>query len=275
MHQNNPLKQFFRRPAVYIKLPSGGKLYDSGVVDIPESGELAVYPMTAIDDITVKTPDALFNGAAVADVIKSCIPEIKNPWLLNSMDMDAILVGIRIATNGDTLELESICPNCNDASTHAISLAALLSTIAVGNYDIPLEIGDLTFNFKPLTYTEMNKAAIGQFELQKVLTTLDKITDQNEQQKKTQEALTTITETTMEVLTGTISSIRTPTETVDQQHFILEFLRSCDKKTYMQLRDHNTSLREHSEIKPIQLKCSQCSHEFQQPFTLNVSDFFA
>ena len=158
--QNNPLKQFFRRPSVHIKLPSGGKMYDAGVMEIPESGELPVYPMTAIDDITVKTPDALFNGAAVTEVIKSCIPAIKNPWMINSMDLDAILVGIRIATNGDVLEVESICPKCNDVATQGVALSVLLTTITPGDYNTPLVIGDLTFKFKPLTYTEMNKAAI-------------------------------------------------------------------------------------------------------------------
>ena len=49
--ENNPLKQYFRRPAIYLKLPSGSKGYAPGVVNITESGELPVYPMTAIDEI--------------------------------------------------------------------------------------------------------------------------------------------------------------------------------------------------------------------------------
>jgi hypothetical protein len=84
---NNPLRQFFRRPAVYFSLPSKGKDYDIDVLELPESGELPVYPMTAIDEITVRTPDALYNGSAVADLIKSCVPAIKDPWRLNSNDL--------------------------------------------------------------------------------------------------------------------------------------------------------------------------------------------
>jgi len=69
---NNPLKAYFRRPAIYLKLPSEGKYYPQGSVDIPVNGEVAVYPMTAVDEITTKTPDALFNGSAVVEIIKSC-----------------------------------------------------------------------------------------------------------------------------------------------------------------------------------------------------------
>lgn len=272
---NNPLKQFFRRPAVYIKLPSEGKFYPPGVVEMTESGEFPVYPMTAIDDITIKTPDALFNGEAMTSVIKSCIPAIKNPWLINSIDLDAILVGIRIATSGDSLDFESTCPKCDETNTHGLALSGLLTTLTPGNYASPLVIGDLTFKFKPLTYTEMNKAAIGQFSLQRTLNALNAIEDPDEQQKKSKEALTAITETTMEVLTQTIESIQTPTELVDQTDFILDFLKHCDKSTFSKLRDGSTNLREQSEIKPIKMKCSACSFEYDQPFTLNTSDFFA
>ena len=77
---NNPLSQYFRQPSIYVKLPSGGQHYADGAIDMPANGELPVYPMTAIDEITYRTPDALFNGNAVTNVIKSCVPAIRDPW---------------------------------------------------------------------------------------------------------------------------------------------------------------------------------------------------
>jgi hypothetical protein len=87
---NNPLKQYFRRPSIYLKLPSGGVGYPLGSLNRTENGELPVYPMTAIDEITSKTPDALFNGSAVVEIIKSCVPDITDPWSIPSTDLDAI-----------------------------------------------------------------------------------------------------------------------------------------------------------------------------------------
>ena len=52
---NNPLTQYFRQPAVYVKLPSGGKYYSEGSIVMPANQELPVYPMTAIDEIAYKT----------------------------------------------------------------------------------------------------------------------------------------------------------------------------------------------------------------------------
>ena len=127
MIENNPLKQYFRRPSIYIKLPSGYKNYPAGVIDIPESGELPVYPMTAIDEITVKTPDALFNGSAIVDIINSCIPNIKDPWKLSSVDVDAVLIAIKSAADGNDMELETTCPACDESSTYGVNLTSYSS----------------------------------------------------------------------------------------------------------------------------------------------------
>ena len=56
MTSNNPLSQYFRQPAIYIKLPSQGSYYPPGALEMPENGEIPVFPMTAIDEITYRTP---------------------------------------------------------------------------------------------------------------------------------------------------------------------------------------------------------------------------
>ncbi|MGY8868259.1 MAG: hypothetical protein ACKVJK_21850 [Methylophagaceae bacterium] len=132
-NQNNPLRQYFRRPSVFISLPSGGKGYEPGDIEFEDENnkELPVYPMTAIDEITTKTPDALFNGSATVEIIKSCIPAIKNPWNVLSCDIDAILIGIKAAGGEEALEVESSCPkeDCDTTENYAINLQNLLRTI--------------------------------------------------------------------------------------------------------------------------------------------------
>ena len=100
MNTNNPLRQYFRQPAIYIKLPSQGKYYPPGTLNSSVTGEYPVYPMTAIDEITYRTPDAMFNGQATVNVIQSCVPDIKDAWQMPAIDMDTVLVAIRIASAG-------------------------------------------------------------------------------------------------------------------------------------------------------------------------------
>jgi hypothetical protein len=271
---NNPLKQYFRRPAVYIKLPSGGKFYPPGVVNIPESGELPVYPMTAIDEITTKTPDALFNGTAMCDLIKSCVPDIKDPWLINSIDLDAILIGIRAAGGGNDMEIESKCTNCSEISTYGVNLTGLLTSLSAGNYQEELQVNDLSIKFRPLTYKQMNDAALGQFEVQRLFIQIENETDNDERTKKSKEALESVTNLTMELLTEAIEYIQTPNVQVTEKDYIFDFLRNCDKKMYVTIRDYNADLKSETEIKPLRMRCVHCQHDYEQPFTLNTSDFF-
>ena len=271
---NNPLKQYFRRPAVYIKLPSSGLYYDDGVLDMPESGEFPVYPMTAIDEITARTPDALFNGTAVAELIRSCVPGIKDPWKVNSIDLDSILIAIKAASGGENLELDSTCPACTETSTYQINLIGILSSLSPGEYHEPLEIGDLKIKFRPLTYKEINEGAAMQFEVQRVFISLDLIEDLDQRNKAGHEALEKITSITMSLISNAIEYIETPGSKVSEKEFILDFLKHCDRNIYLQIRDHNADLRKSTEVKPINMQCSECDHQYEQPFTLNPADFF-
>jgi len=70
MPSHNPLKKYFRQPKIYISLPSQGKFYPDGSIEMTENGELPVYSMTAKDEMIIKTPDALLNGSSTVEVIQ-------------------------------------------------------------------------------------------------------------------------------------------------------------------------------------------------------------
>lgn len=270
----NPLRQHFRRPAVYIKLPSAGVGYTPEVLEMPNNGELPVYPMTALDEISLRTPDALFNGVAISDVIKSCVPSIKDPMQLMVSDLDAVLIGIRSAGGQDTIDITTLCTNCQNEATYGVNLMAILTNMKLGNYSEPLTINDLEIKFRPVTYMQMTNAAIGQFDLQKVFNRIESITDEQEKREATQEAIKTVTALTMRVISQSIEFIRTPEAVVTDTDHIAEFLQSCDAGTYNKIKDYNAKLKESTEIKPLNITCSNCNHQYRQPFTLNSADFF-
>jgi T4 bacteriophage base plate protein len=272
---NNPLKQYFRRPSVYLKLPSGGKGYSPEVLEATETGELPVYPMTAIDEITTKTPDALFNGTAVVEVIKSCIPNIKDPWQISSIDLDAILISIRAASGGNDFEIDSKCPKCTNEAKFGLNLAGVLATLKAADYSHELQLGDLTFKFRPLTYKEINEAGIAQFEVQRLFDSITTAQNDQERAKFGEIALKGITDLTMRLVSIAIEYIKTPNTIVTEKEYILDFLQNCDKNIYTEVRDYNSKLKGTTELKPLDIKCVECGNEYQQPYTLNTSDFFA
>jgi hypothetical protein len=120
----NPLRAFFRQPAIYIRLPSDGQFWPPGSIDMPVNRELPILPMTAIDEITYRTPDALFNGAAIVSVVQSCIPSIKNAWQMPNCDLNTILTAIRIASYGAMMAVDTTCEKCSTENNFELDLEA-------------------------------------------------------------------------------------------------------------------------------------------------------
>lgn len=271
---NNPLTQYFRRPAVFLKLPSGGIGYPQGAIDLPDNGELPIYPMTAIDEITARTPDALFNGNAVVEIIKSCVPDIKDPWAITNVDLDPILVAIRAATHGSLMEIETTCPNCEETSKYDVNLAGVLSGFKPGDYNKPLVVNDISIKFKALPFSEMNKAGLSQFQIQKTMQQLLQIEDEEKRNEMSAVALKEINQMYIELIATTIEYIKVPNATVFEKQFIIEFLVNCDVNMYDAIKKHSLELRASTENKPLQIKCVHCSTEYEQAFSINVTDFF-
>lgn len=276
MAQNNPLQQYFRQPAIYIRLPSQGNFYPDGTLDMPPNGEIPVYAMTAIDEITYRTPDALFNGSAVTSVVQSCVPNIKNAWAIPAVDIDTILISIRIASYGHSMEINTQCPSCKEEAEHGVDLRVLLDNIKTPDYQESLIHRDMEFFFRPMTYKDLNQNNQMQFEEQRILQTISDVNaSEADRTKAMGEALKKITELTVNAMTISIAAIKTPSALVTEKSFIEDFLKNCDKNLFAQIRDRVIGLKTQSEIQPLKLKCSSCGHEYQQAITLDMTSFFA
>jgi hypothetical protein len=275
MSANNPLRQYFRQPAIYIRLPSQGKFYPEDAILMPPNGELPILPMTAIDEITYRTPDALFNGSAVVNVIQSCVPNIKNAWTMPSIDIDTLLIAIRIASYGNDMDFSSTCPNCSESAERTIDMRNLLDGIKSPDYDKPITQGDMTLYFQPMTYKNLNENNQVQFEEQKILQMLPDNEIANEEKVTALgAALKKITEVTINALSQSVKAIQTPNGFVTEPEYIHEFLENCDRALFNRIRDHIIDVKQSSEIRPVKLECPECKHQYEQQLTLDMTSFF-
>lgn len=280
MNTNNPLKQYFRQPAIYIRLPSGGQFYQPGALEMTVTGEFPVYPMTAIDEITYRTPDALFNGEAVVTVIQSCVPNIKNAWALPSIDLDTILTAIRIASYGHQMEFETNCPSCNHEEDRTLDLRTVMDLLKSPDYNKSVTQGDIEIYFKPMTYKNLTDNNKAQYEEQRILSQLVPTGETPEEIEKARninytEVLKKITQITVGALAQSIALIKTPTAQVVEPEFIIEFLSNCDRLLFAQIRDYIINTKTKAELQPLAIQCSECKFEYKQAVTLNMTDFFA
>jgi hypothetical protein len=272
---NNPLRQYFRQPAIYIRLPSGGQFYPKGALNVPPNGELAVYPMTAIDEITYRTPDALFNGQATVNVLQSCVPDIRDPWSTPAMDVDTLLIAIRIASYGHDMDFGTKCPKCQHECEHTVDLRSVLDRIGRPDYNKSLNAGDMEIYFRPMTYKNLNDNNAMQYENQKLLQMLPD-TEVPDPEKITAlgSALKRITDITVMALAQSVAVIKTPQAMVSEPEYIEEFLKNCDREVFNRIRDHIVELKNQGEMAPMQMTCPECQNQYEQPVTLDMSSFF-
>lgn len=273
---SNPLSQYFRQPSIYIRLPSQGQNYPAGTLIMPANGELPVYPMTAIDEITYRTPDALFNGQATVNVIQSCVPSILDAWAVPGIDLDTILIAIRIASYGHEMEFATTCPACNATSERTIDLRTMLDALRAPDYTAHVSHGDLEIYFRPLSYKNLNDNSALQYEQQKLLQVIpDSTISEADKMTALTQAFKSLTEITIRSLAISITAIKTPQALVSEPAHIEEFLKNCERDLFNQIRDHVLRLREQSELQPLKLQCTACNHQYQQALTLDMASFFA
>lgn len=279
MTDSNPLKAFFRQPAIYIRLPSQGKFWPKDAIDIPPTGEIGVMPMTAKDELTMKTPDALMNGQAIVDIIQSCVPSIKNAWECPSIDLEMLLTSIRIASYGESLELSTLCPcEKKNRMEYNIDLRSVIDFLGTIEFDSVLTLKNgLKLNLKPLSYRETSKAQLKTWEQQRIFDIVnnDNISDEDKQ-RHFNESFSKLTDLTIETLTNMIQSIETPDSTVDNKEFILEFINNGSRDSFSELDSKIGDIKKKISLKPMKVKCTEdgCDQEFDLPISLDQSNFF-
>jgi len=274
--QKNPLAKHFRQPAIHVKLPSNGQFWPDNALDMPVTGELPVYPLTTKDEIILRTPDALMNGSGVVTIIESCIPSIKNGWVIPSIDVDTLLIAIRIASYGETMEVETKCPHCSEANKHGLNLHNCLASIKCPNYTQLIEFDDLKIKLKPTTYFGNNKVESIDFEQQKMLKALERsdISD-DVRAKEIQKSMDRLVEISIDILVNNTDYIETSDSTkVKDLAFIKEFYLNAPSKLVKSIQAKLEKLSVDGGIKSQLVVCSECQTQYEVPVIFNYSSFF-
>ena len=268
----NPLKQFYRAPKLYVKLPSRGKFNE--VVDTAVTGEIPVFAMTGKDEVIMRNPDALLNGDAVVQVVGSCAPNVKDPINLPVCDVDLLLIAIRMATYGEFMETKIKSPHSKKIETYSINLNNILEQVT----EIPetncvvLDNGCSVY-VKPFNYSTQTKINLTAYDQAKAIKNLDDIDGAQAKQFKTM--FVKLANLNVDVTVESIQKIVTPEgdAVVDSKH-IKEFLENSTthdtKKIDGKINELNTVGTNTKQT----LICPETEKEFVTEVRLDPADFF-
>ena len=161
----NPLIEKLKKkmPGETFRLPSRGLFYKDSELDPEvENGEIVVYPMTTVDELTMRSSDMLFQGTAITEVIGRCVPQILKPNRLIASDVDYVLTCLRKVSYGPLMPIQHKCQKC-DAPIQEFNLS--IEHFIRGSKEITQEqydamsvvIDDYNVRLKPCVFEEMIK----------------------------------------------------------------------------------------------------------------------
>ena len=273
---------FMRQPKIYIRLPGNGEFWPEGSLTPSETGEYPVYSMTAQDELLLKIPDALMNGQAVVDVIQHCIPNIKNAWNTPSIDIDVILIAIRLATYGEQMTTPVTIGEAE--MEHTVDLRVVMDALINQiSWDPIISINDeLTVFVRPINYKQMATSAIQAFETQKIIQMANNETI-SDVDKVTifKESFTKLTNVTIGMAAASIYKVDSSQGSTDNPKFIREFIDNSDKDIFNKIQKHLEKLKEQNSIKPITVQVTDAmrangvvGESIEIPLTFDASTFF-
>ncbi len=276
MSENNPLKSYFRKPGIWIKLPSAGKYYKEPLSDINDMGEIPVYPMTAKDELIMKNADALLNGSAISQLINSCAPSIKDPESMPAVDLDAILLAIRRATYGENLEIDSICSHCKASNSNMLNLNHFISTITTIDITEPIDINDIKVFIKPVNVKQLLSLNWVQYEqVRNIQLAEQNNIDEREKVNILQAGYLALTSKNLEIISSCIDTVLLPDGvSVTNPENIKEWAEQLSQPDFKKIEIAILSLAQQGMKKDFAINCGSCHEDYESSLDLNPTTFF-
>jgi hypothetical protein len=271
---NNPLQKYFRQPKIFIGVPSKGVYTKPGVLT-GEVENMPIYGMTGMDEIIIKTPDALLNGDAVVKVIESCCPNIKDAWELSAVDLDAIMAAIRIATYGNAITISHTCVHCDHENEYELELSKLIEHFAYVSYDNKVVLKEVVVQIKPLTYRQVTDFSLRNFQLQQQLQQANKLEDEAERKKETARMYTDFALLQTEVYSAGIESIQVGNQLVEERAYIDEWLANTETAVFDKIKEKIDENRDNWKTPGQKATCQNCEKENTLTIDLDYANFFA
>lgn len=275
----NPLKKFTRLPKIYVKLPSKHKFYPENFLETSVNGEVGVCALSAKDQILLKTPDAMLNGEALREVITSCVPSLKDSVQLVEPDINTLMVAIKIATNGSTMNLTLTCPECNTDGDYQVNLQQLLDQQTFLEESNTLEIDEgLLLEIRPFTFEQRHLQILNELERAQAMRVLenDDTMSDNDRLVKISKQVSSMTDRTFALVSKSVVSITVlaTNETVTQRDWIDEYIAGLTKIQADAIMEKIRDLNTIGIKNDYQFQCHSCMHEWHQDLDMDPTSFF-
>ena len=202
-------------------------------------------------------------------------------WEVPNIDVDALLIAIRLATYGENMD--TTVKIGGEEATYTLDLRVLLDQLQSSiSWEEKVQVSeDMTVYVRPLPYRALSKASIETFETQRIMNVVND--EKLEQEKKVEifkESFNKLTEVTIAIIADSIYKIETAEGAVTETEYIKEFIENCDREIFNTVKDHLDMLKERNTLKPLRVKATQemiekgAGEEVDVPIVFDAANFF-
>jgi hypothetical protein len=257
----NPLLERVRMPGQTVRIPSGGIFYTKGELDpTVHNGELHIFPMSTVDEITMKSPDLILSGDAINSVFARCIPGVLKPTELLIKDVDYLLVALRSVTYGSTFDVEWE-HTCEDATiqTYPVDISTLLQTAKP--FDPTTVHIKTKYELPNKQIVRLRPAA----RLSDILSVLNELAGVNSESE---------IEVYKKQRIQSISNLIVAVDEIDDKTMIYEWLENIAVGWFNDISAHIEQLTDWGTSTEYTVVCKDCGEEFKLDVPLNPMAFF-
>jgi hypothetical protein len=269
----NPLQQYFRQPKIFVKLPSQGVYNQPGAIT-GDVNNMPVFGMTGMDEILMRTPDALLSGESSVKIVQSCCPGIKDAWDMSILDSDMMFTAIRIATYGNLIDVTHKCEHCSAENDYELDITKFIEHFSKCVYDNKLVLTDLVIHTRPLTYSQSNDMNLKNFQLRQKLSQVEGITDDEQRKRVFEEIAIELGSIQNEIVLMTIESVEVGKTNVTERSYIAEWLINCDRDIFSKIKDHIDTNKDKWTLPTFPVECAECHQATNLNISMDQSNFF-
>lgn len=273
---DNPLQKYFRQPGIACRLPSNGKFQDRDNVRFTASGEVSVLPMRAADEMLLKSPDALMSGMAIEKVIRSCVPDVKDPQQLPTPDVDTLLLAIRSATYGSIMSIDAECPHCKTENTFDIDVNSILDTVIPLDDEYTVRLSDdVVVYLRPFNFKNSTQASLIAFQEARKVQVID-VPENSDEVKQNQLNMSYERINTMNVqmIADCVECVIIPEGTITDAKMISDFVHNIQQKWVALLEQKLKEINLAGINKGHDVICSVCKKEWSTTVEFDPANFF-
>ena len=271
------LKKYYRVAGPHISLSTKGAYFPQGAIELTSSGDIPVFPMTASDEMLLKSPDALMSGLALEKLFESCVPAIKYPRLVSVPDIDVILLGIRMATYGNKMPLTAFCPKCKTENSFDCDLPALFSTMKHTDPDSSVKLNDeIVVYVRPYNLENATRMALVTFEETRRLQALEAGGSMDGIMRATEvdRTMKKINIANQRTMADCVHTIVIPEGKVSDKNEIYDFILNSPKSMTELIDNKISDLNKSGIEKKISACCISCEHKWETEVEFDPSNFF-